>query len=219
MAGISRSVAMDPHLRDYWDRIGAALSFAHPLRRDWLADRSPDARILDYGCGYGRNLQALHDQGWRNALGVDFSAAMIIRGHALHPHLDLRLIDSLPLAEPNASFDAVLLFAVLTCIPRDEDQIALVAELKRLLKPGGLLYVSDYPLRSDDRNLARYRVSQPRHGVYGVWDREDGGVFRHHDTTWLHRLLSGFEELAREVIETSTMGGNAATVVQLLLRA
>ena len=210
---------MDPYLRDYWDRIGPAQTFAHPLRLDWLTDLAPDARILDYGCGYGRNLQALHDQGWRNALGVDFSAAMIASGRALHPHLDLRLVDALPLAEPDAGFDAVLLFAVLTCIPRGEDQIALVAELRRLLKPGGLLYVSDYPLQTDPQNLARYRASQPRHGVYGVWDREDGGVFRHHDMAWLQQLLSGFEDAARDVIETSTMGGNAATVVQILSRA
>lgn len=210
---------MDPHLRAYWDRIGPAQTFAHPLRQDWLAGLGPDARILDYGCGYGRNLQALGDQGWRNTLGVDFSAAMIARARDMHPRLDLRVIDSLPLAEPEASFDAVLLFAVLTCIPRDEDQIALVAELKRVLKPGGRLYLSDYPLQADQRNLARYRASQARHGIYGVWDREDGGVFRHHDMAWLHRLLSGWEELACEVIETSTMGGNAATVVQSLRRA
>ena len=209
---------MDWRQLAYWNSQGSSKSFAHPLRLDWLAPLAKDARVLDYGCGYGRNLQALHDHGRRNTMGVDFAAAMIARARGRYPHLELKTIEGLPLDEPDGAFDAVLLFAVLTCIPGDEDQKALLAELIRLLRPGGLIYISDYPLQSDARNRARYEAGRGKHGVYGVWDREDGGVFRHHERGWLAELLSGFEELKREELETVTMGGNAAIAVQILGR-
>jgi SAM-dependent methyltransferase len=38
----------------------------------------------------------------------------------------------------DACFDVVLLFAVLTCVPGDEAQHRLIAELHRVLRPGGL---------------------------------------------------------------------------------
>ena len=209
---------MDLGQQAYWNGEGSSKSFDHPLRLDWLSPLGPGARILDYGCGYGRNLQTLHEQGWRNLVGVDFSAAMIERGRHLHPQLDLRAIDGLPLDEPADAFDAVLLFAVLTCIPGDGDQRAVIGELTRLLRPGGLLYVDDYPLQTDARNVARYEEGGPKHGTYGVWDRDDGAVFRHHDMAWFRELLAGLEWLACEEIETVTMGGNPARVVQILVR-
>jgi SAM-dependent methyltransferase len=58
------------------------------------------------------------------------------------------------------SFDAVVLFTVLTCIPFDEDQIALLAEIRRTLRPGGLLYISDLLLNSDERNIERYKPTR-----------------------------------------------------------
>jgi SAM-dependent methyltransferase len=209
---------MDEDLKRYWDKAAAGLTFSHPLNLDWLSALGPDARILDHGCGYGRTLQTLREAGWRNTLGVDFSGEMIARGRALHPRLSLRAIEALPLPEAEDAFDAVLLFALLTCIPGDEDQRALVAELTRVLKPGGLLYISDYPLQTDDRNVARYEAARDRRGVYGVWDREDGGVFRHHERDWLRGLLAGFDILAEAEIETTTLGGSAARAVQLLAR-
>jgi SAM-dependent methyltransferase len=207
---------MDWRQLAYWNSQGSSKSFAHPLRLDWLAGLPKAARILDYGCGYGRNLDTLRARGWRGGVGVDFSQAMIERGRAQHPELELRVVERLPLADPDGAFDGALLFAVLTCIPDDEDQRAVVAELRRLLKPGGLLLISDYPLQKDARNLARYEAGRARHGVWGVWDREDGGVFRHHEPAWFAELLTGFELLDRREIETVTMGGNAAQVVQIL---
>lgn len=209
---------MDWRQLAYWNSEGSTKSFSHPLRLDWLETLPKAARILDYGCGYGRSLATLREHGWANAVGVDFAGAMVERGKALHPELDLRAIDDLPLDEPDGAFDLALLFAVLTCIPGDEEQAAVIAELMRLLKPGGLIYVSDVPLQSDPRSLARYEAGLPRHGIWGVWDREDGGVFRHVDMAWMRELLAGFEWLRSETIETLTLGGNAVQAVQILAR-
>jgi SAM-dependent methyltransferase len=143
---------------------------------------------------------------------------MIERGRAAQPALDLRHIAGLPLAEPDGAFDAVILFAVLTTIPEDGEQHALMAELRRLIRPGGLIYVSDYPLQTDARNLARYAAGAARHGVHGVWDRGDGGVFRHHTRAALDALMDGFELVAEAEIVTATLSGAPVTAIQRLAR-
>jgi hypothetical protein len=113
------------------------------------------------------------------------------------------------------SFDAVLLLAVLTCIPTDDGQRRLIAELGPVLRPGGLLYVSDLLLQSDDRSVARYRRDADRYGTYGVFEVGDGAVCRHHSAQWLHGLLDGFTVTASREITVATMNANSAAALQL----
>lgn len=48
----------------------------------------------------------------------------------------------------STSVDAVLLFTVLTCVPTDDGQQAIVREAGRVLRPGGLLYIrTSHPVR------------------------------------------------------------------------
>ena len=204
--------------RSYWDDKSGQTDFTHPLELDWLASLPKAARILDYGCGYGRVLAEVVRAGWSAAIGVDLSAGMIARGRGEHPDLDLRCIDGLPLAFEDGAFDAVLLFAVLTTMPADKDQDAVMAEMRRLLRPSGLLYVSDYPLQTDERYLGRYAAGVARHGVYGVWDRDDGGAFRHHGRERFAALLAGFEVLAESEQPTRTLSGAPALAIQMLAR-
>ena len=126
--------------RAYWDREAGRKTFTHPLDPDWLDTFIPQAaRVLDYGCGYGRSLAELVSLGYSDVVGMDPSPAMVERGRRTFPGLDLRVIEALPTAEADASFDAVLLLAVLTCIPGDRDQDAVMGEVRRLLRPGGTL--------------------------------------------------------------------------------
>jgi len=202
---------------DYWDRVAEQKTFTHPLHAAWLTRWvKPDAHILDYGCGYGRVLHDLVGLGFANAVGVDRSALMIERGRREHPGLDLRVIDEPPL--PEQSFDLVLLFAVLTCIASDEAQSHLLAELFRLLRPGGLLYLSDMPLQTDARNRARYNAGVRRFGTYGVFEIDDGAVLRHHADDHFEALLAAFEPVETAAIEITTMNGHPATAVQRLVR-
>jgi SAM-dependent methyltransferase len=202
----------------YWDQKAAQLSFTHPLNLDWLAELPKPSRLLDFGCGYGRTLAELRDAGWRNGVGVDFSPGMIERGRREHPDLELRTIAATRVAEPDGAFDGAFLFAVLTTIPADADQSAVLAELRRLLTPLGWLYLSDYLLQDDERSLARYKAGVTRHGVYGVWDREDGGVFRHQTREGLDRLLAAFDVIDERLVETTTFSGAPATAIQVFAR-
>lgn len=202
--------------RAYWDRVAPERTFTHPLDAAWLrAFVRPDARLLDFGCGYGRTLTELARLGYRNAVGVDFAPAMVARGKRESPELDLRL----SFAEPAERFDAVFLMAVLTCIPDDAEQDTLVDRLRRTLRPGGVLYVSDMPLQTDTRNLRRYAEAPGRFATFGVFETGDGAIVRHHSDERLATLFAAFERIAVRDVAVETMNGNPATARQLLLRA
>ncbi len=201
---------------EYWNTEGTGKVFGHPLNLErvsqWL---NYESRILDFGCGYGRSLGELFAAGYRNLIGFDFSPAMIAAARARFPEIEfgvLELSSTVPL--PQASVDGVLLFSVLTCVPTDDGQRALIAELHRVLRPGGLLYISDLSLQSDERNLARYARDEAKYGKYGVFDLPEGVTVRHHDPEWITTLTTDFEQVALDEIEVLTMNGNAAKAFQ-----
>ncbi|WP_027344193.1 class I SAM-dependent methyltransferase [Hamadaea tsunoensis] len=204
----------------YWDGVGATKTFTHPVDHDWLAGVRRDARVLDYGCGYGRVMAELAERGFTDVSGVDLSPALIERGRRSRPDLEFAVLESPPgLERAPASVDLVLLFAVLTCVPDDAGQRALVAELRRVLAPGGLLYVSEPVRQDDERNRSRYAAHAERFGTpYGVFTTDDGAVCRHHDLPSLRGLLSDFEPVRERTIDVTTMNGHRSQAVQLLVR-
>ncbi|WP_198547443.1 class I SAM-dependent methyltransferase [Streptomyces jeddahensis] len=201
----------------YWDAAAGTKTFTHPLHLPWLEGISRHVAILDYGCGYGRTMEELEQHGFGNLTGVDTSPGMINRARRLHPTMDFAVLDAPPVSPyPGAGFDAVLLFAVLTCVPDDEAQHRLIAELNRILKPGGILYISDLLLQDDERNRSRYSRYAQHYGRYGVFETGDGAVCRHHSREWLSTLLAGFEPIDTRTITVSTMNGHESTGVQIL---
>lgn len=121
--------------RATWETI--APNFASARQRPWplvaafLATLPGGARVLDVGAGSGRHTRAAR------AMGLDTVGLDAARGFAP----DVRaLAEALP--TPDASFDAVLLVAVLGTLPRREDRVAALREARRVLKPGGRLFVT-----------------------------------------------------------------------------
>lgn len=205
--------------QDYWNAAGTTKTFGHPVEFTWLDTVDRHARILDYGCGYGRLAGALAAHGFANVEGVDVAPRLIDRARAEQPTAHFAVLDNPPrLPYAQGTLDVVLLFAVLTCIPTDAGQRELVAELHRVLRPGGLLYVSDLCLQDDHRNRARYERFAAAHGTYGVFETSDGAVCRHHTTTWLHHLFADFTLVRTREVDTETMNGHPIRATQLLLR-
>ena len=91
---------------------------------------------LDAGCGSGRYLRELRDRGAR-VTGIDLSAAMLSRARAVSPRLVRADLRALPVAP--ASVDAIVCALALGDVPRLD---AAVAELSRVLRPGGVLVYS-----------------------------------------------------------------------------
>ena len=200
---------------EYWNTTGTQKAFAHPLNlrrvRQWMSD---EGCILDFGCGYGRVLGELYEEGYDKLIGVDFSPAMIAAARTQYPEIAFEQIESLTIPLPDASVDGVLLFSVLTCIPTDEGQRALLKEVNRVLSRGGLLYISDLWLQTDERNLARYARDEEKYGIYGVFDLPEGVTVRHHDQQWIETLTSDFTMVALDELEVVTMNGNPAKAFQ-----
>ncbi len=205
--------------KEYWNRVARSKTFSHPLHMErFVPDLPRSAAILDYGCGYGRTCEELLERGYENVLGVDVSEAMIRRGKEGDPRLRLQTLREKKLPFEKDSFDLCLLFALLTCVPTDEGQRHIVRELWRVLKEGGVLYLSDYPLQKDDRNRKRYETYAEEFGIYGVFRLVDGGVMRHHHLSWLEELFGNFTPIHREILEVNTMNGNKASILQMGVR-
>ncbi len=203
--------------RNYWNRVANEKRFSHPLRLDWLEKHSDKhARILDYGCGYGRTLAELSNAGYGNIFGMDFSATMLSRCRREVPRsrLVLNVGCGLPL-QPN-SVDVVLLFAVLTCIPDSNEQRLLLTAVEQVLRPGGLIYLSDLLLNDDARNRERYQRFAEAYKCYGVFELPEGVAVRHHQKEWVEELTRSFRPLEYERFRVTTMNGNASAAFQYL---
>ncbi|MBN1942517.1 MAG: class I SAM-dependent methyltransferase [Phycisphaerae bacterium] len=115
-----------------------------PGRIAWVWEHvSPAHTVLDYGCNDGKVLARLRcaDSSILR-VGVDVCDDAIQEGRKKYPHLTLRTIypnefSSLPF--PEAAFDRVLLLDVIEHV---EKQILLLKELRRVLKPDGVLIVT-----------------------------------------------------------------------------
>ncbi len=204
---------------EYWSRVAAEKEFGHPLRFELLGPHvRPEHRILDLGCGYGRLVAELRDRGFPNVIGADSATGMIERGRAERPDLDLRVLEGRGLPWDDGTFDVVLLFSVLTCVPRPEDQDSLLREIERVLGSRGILHVSDLLLQEDERNQARYVAGEARFGTRGVFELPEGVVVAHFPRLRIAELTRGFRELAFEELDVVTMNGHRARAFQYLGR-
>jgi len=193
----------------YWNSVSGKKEFPLPLQLGLFSRHvAREAPILDVGCGYGRTLDELHQNGYTNLAGVDFAQGMIDRGLRMHPHLNLAKIQHGALPFEDGTFSAVILIAVLTCIAPTAEQLRLVAEIERVLQEDGVLYVNDYLLNDDQRNLDRYERSQHKYGTYGIFEIPEGAVVRHHTRQHIAHLTGRFREIVFQPVVYTTMNGN-----------
>ncbi len=112
----------------------------------YLADNWKDKnfkRILDVGCGYGRNAIFLSKHGFELD-GFDLSEVSVERtiekGKALgFDYSHFKVSDMLTLPYENETFDALLAFNVISHTDK-EGFSQILKEIKRVLKPGGEAY-------------------------------------------------------------------------------
>jgi SAM-dependent methyltransferase len=108
----------------------------HPILAAWPKGWT----VLDAACGTGRHAEVLAKQGCK-VIGVDLSTAMLdVARQKLTKKADLRLGDLCHLPLEVAEVDAAVCSLALTHLP---DLRAPLTELRRVLRPGGQLVLSD----------------------------------------------------------------------------
>jgi ubiquinone/menaquinone biosynthesis C-methylase UbiE len=140
----------EERLRRYWDKHAAGFdrqmgSFdRHFARnsRDWICGRAT-GDVLEVAIGTGLNLR--HYPAGVRLSGLEWSAAMLAearkKAEALGLVVDLRQGDARALPYGGEQFDSVVCTYSLCAIPDDKKA---VAEMVRVLRPGGLLLLADH---------------------------------------------------------------------------
>jgi len=107
---------------------------------------APGCCLLDAGCGGGRNLHWFLQAGYR-VHGIDSNAAAVqqlrVQAHDVAPGLpsnNFRVEPVEKMSFADASFDAVLSIAVLHFARNDAHFDAMLHEMWRVLKPGGVFF-------------------------------------------------------------------------------
>ena len=198
--------------KEYWNSVSETKTFTLPFNGELFSEYvKKDSVITDVGCGYGRVLRILKDEGYSDVTGYDFSPMMIERGRRECPDIRFEIMEEDRIPAGDESADAVILFAVLTCIVESEKQEMLIKEIRRILKPGGIIYVNDYLLNTDERNLERYHKYEKELGVYGAFALPEGARVRHHSEEYIRELFRDFETREYDRIVYTTMNGHRSS--------
>lgn len=126
-------------------------------------------RVLEVGVGSGYNL-AHYGPAVERVVGFDPSPRLVAlarrRSAREGPPLELHVLEAQRLPFPAASFDSIVMTWTLCSIP---DARAALAELRRVLKPGGRLHFVEHGLAPDAGVAAWQRRLTP------LWKRVAGG--------------------------------------------
>lgn len=103
-------------------------------------DPQPGMRILDVAAGTGTSSETYARRGAR-VVASDFSEGMIAEGRKRYPHLEFVHADAMNLPFDDASFDVVTISYGLRNI---QDPSKALAEMFRVLKPGGRIVICEF---------------------------------------------------------------------------
>lgn len=167
-------------------------------RMRWIPRAHGD--VLELGVGSGLNL-AFYDAGHVNKVtGIDPSGPLLERAaaRASETPLSVELVrgtaEQLPFRD--RSFDSVVMTYTLCSV---DDPARVLAELRRVLRPGGELVFVEHGLASDAR------IQRWQRRITPVWRRISGGCHLDRDTSALLRdagyhsddLSTGYTEGSR----------------------
>jgi SAM-dependent methyltransferase len=177
--------------------------------------------ILDFGCGCGRVIRHLAPLAPAAQLrGTDYNPALIRWCRRALPVAEFSVNDlAPPLRHADGAFDLIYAFSVFTHLT-EPLQHAWIAELRRILRPGGLLIISTHGERYREK-LPEADRARFDSGETIVWSGDDAGKNRcatFHPPAYVRERLAPAAGL--EVLEFAAEGalGNPHQDAWLLRR-
>jgi SAM-dependent methyltransferase len=135
----SYDVVADQYVRRLFDELRHK-----PFDRELLdrfAAMIPQAgSVCDIGCGPGQVARYLQERGVR-VCGIDLSPAMVEQARRLVSGVEFRQGDMTALDLSDGTWDGIVAFYSIIHVPREDVAGALV-ELRRVLRPGGVLLLA-----------------------------------------------------------------------------
>lgn len=137
------------------------------------------ARILDAGCGFGRTMTLLSEQGFGNVFGADISVKMIRKAKtdqiiSSYNYVMCDMRDSLPFQDN--SFDAVLCLG--STIGNFTNRNGAIKEFNRILNENGILLLGVHNAELLEEKVATsyYNTHAPHPVKYVGLDKEQNNV-------------------------------------------
>ena len=235
--------AMDPKTLAFYANNAADIakryeSVASPMERYFSVAFTPGSRVLDIGCGSGRDAASLLATG-HDAFGIEPVERFREAAMQAHPELQGRISEG---GLPNTgeafggAFDGVMCSAVLMHVP-DADLLDAAMAIRRLLNPNGSLLISLPASRGEEitesrdaagRLFSPYTAEQvsllfERLGFQPIGRWESGDVLDRPGTSWTTLLLkrqhSGLQRPIDQIETILNRDRKEATYKLALIRA
>lgn len=149
-----------------------------------LRSLPPESVIIDVGCGSGRILQRVHSSA-ELRVACDHDPQLLRLAHA-HGLAGVQLDFDAPLPFPDGSVDAAL---SVDAIEHSIDPRSVLAELQRVLRPGGLAIVFTPPYDS-----VRWILAERFHGLVTGRPADHIAPFTRESLEWaVSRLFDDYQ--------------------------
>ncbi len=160
---VNRLIAVN---RAFYTKFANAFSETRPAERMNLNPIVPylsdGVKVFEVGCGNGRLAARLERERFQlNYLGIDWSAELIEMTNARQRHLrrvtaEFRVADvTVPgwrtALQARAPFDLAVALAVLHHVPSFDLRCAVLSDIHALLRPGGILLMSNWQFMHNER--------------------------------------------------------------------
>ena len=199
----------------------------HLKRYEFARPYCAGREVLDAGCGVGYGTAFLGEAA-RRAVGVDRSEEAIeyARGRYAGPNVEFEVGDLLDLRAPDGAFDVVCCFETIEHL---SDQDAFVAEVRRVLRPGGEFVVStpragtagENPFHERELSPAEFeRLLRDRFDSVELYGQRRLQTSRHRalqraDVLGLRKRLPFLRPLARRVLGTAPMANVRSDEIEI----
>lgn len=122
----------------------------------------PGKRAIDAGCGKGSTLELCREYGMTNLYGVDLDFSLLSEAVAVRQRVVQANMDRLPVRD--GSVDCV----ISECAWNLSEKERSLSEFYRILKPGGMLAISDIYLRSKNFETVQWPIRSCFAGATGL---------------------------------------------------
>jgi SAM-dependent methyltransferase len=156
------------------------------------------SRILEGGCGLGRNVWSLYKNGY-NAYGIDYAGQAVEKVKAAVPDLKVSFGDLRNLEFKDHFFDGYWSLGVIEHFYQGYDEIA--NEMKRVIKPGGYLFLT-FPC------MSVLRKKRAKKGMYKRWEESKmlmSGFYQF--CLSVDSVKSHFKHKGFKLLESNPIGG------------